>query len=677
MISYISSAITQAVSNIVELSKKIVDEKSKGAISAVGNSSHTIGKPSSLNISDEQWSKIPDSQRANIVSNYSEGINRYSYQSINKQKDNNSADFSSYSSGIIGNKFATSTKNAEKIVDSYNNSNKNNANKGVKISSTSAGVSSVSTLAGYKGKTSNVSGSSTSSSGSKNVNSVPTLAGYKGKTSTVSSSSTSSGSKNLNNTATNTVYNGKPSNVSITSKPSTGSNNLNRIPTGAGYNGTTRAVINHNSSSNAQNNSSNSINNRPTASGSTGVNSTPTRPGYVGRSTAGFSSSTPGFSGCGDNLVGSTFNINSAASLPGYRGNDYDYHKFDVDTSSMMLTEEVEATAAGGSSFNTNIFGLEKNVGYENYDYEKLQNDDLQFFDEDSFTYVLGPNDRNEGILVKDNNVYIDNTDPNNPVYKRYNPETKQLSNISIFDNENVDSRQYGVDQMDWYEDFDELINDEFIWNELQRVHPVSEFKSEDEAMEFYEKYLHNNNCGYAAATNAIFTYFEGRENEFEDTFGFPMYKVDNKGNLDFNYEYLQLLYYDYVNPKIGKSADSKVQVNGLEKFLGQYGIKLDKSSLDSIDKILPKEDVKVNKKLKEDFDKNDSIFIGVSGYDLYDMEGHMIAENCEGHAMTVVGFTNDGYPIVSSWGSQYVVDINGSNYSKKNFCDVAQYKFS
>ena len=51
---------------------------------------------------------------------------------------------------------------------------------------------------------------------------------------------------------------------------------------------------------------------------------------------------------------------------------------------------------------------------------------------------------------------------------------------------------------------------------------------------------------------------------------------------------------------------------------------------------------------------------ISVQGYDMYDEDGNLFLEEVPCHAMEIVDFTEDGKPIVSSWGNRYTLDING-----------------
>ena len=148
----------------------------------------------------------------------------------------------------------------------------------------------------------------------------------------------------------------------------------------------------------------------------------------------------------------------------------------------------------------------------------------------------------------------------NNDTISKYTEQLidENLEHVSIFDYENINSRQYGANQNDFKTNFNNLINDPEIWNEMQYYFPINAFETEYEAMFVYRKYfdlISDCGCGYAAATNFIFRLFEGKEEEFYETFGFPMYTQKNN-YIDFNYEILMLNFFNYHNLMLNKSCD-------------------------------------------------------------------------------------------------------------------------
>ena len=124
----------------------------------------------------------------------------------------------------------------------------------------------------------------------------------------------------------------------------------------------------------------------------------------------------------------------------------------------------------------------------------------------------------------------------------------KSLSNI--FNEQNNLTGQYGTNQLDFYYHFNNLIKDPLILDEVQKYFPRNKFDSDEEAMFFYNKYfkvIADCGCGYTAVINSIFEYFNGREEDFLNTFNFPMYNMYNDNKIDYNYELLVLKFFNYV----------------------------------------------------------------------------------------------------------------------------------
>ncbi len=170
--------------------------------------------------------------------------------------------------------------------------------------------------------------------------------------------------------------------------------------------------------------------------------------------------------------------------------------------------------------------------------------------------------------------------------YKRYDPKTMEYNDISIFDEENIESHQYGANQIALYENFDNLIKDPLILKEVLKYFPKSElvdYIGDEDTYDFYRSYFYVitcSGCGYAAGTNLTFRLFEGREDEFKETFGFPMYKVTGKDKIDFNYELFMLKFFNYSVIDRGNKKDT---VRDLA-IKHMYKSKLDKMKQDDKD---------------------------------------------------------------------------------------------
>ena len=165
------------------------------------------------------------------------------------------------------------------------------------------------------------------------------------------------------------------------------------------------------------------------------------------------------------------------------------------------------------------------------------------------------------------------NNNENNPIYQRYDDETNEYSVISIFDDRNALSNQYGASQRAFDEQyFYRLLNDDLIAEELNNQLSKLKFNSLEHAQLFYKFYfttISECGCGYAAATDFVFQLFEGREEEFYKKFGFPMYTVDYQ-YLDFNYELFMLKFFNYY---VNKSNSFNDLVNYVNRKVYEYKI--------------------------------------------------------------------------------------------------------
>lgn len=264
--------------------------------------------------------------------------------------------------------------------------------------------------------------------------------------------------------------------------------------------------------------------------------------------------------------------------------------------------------------------------------------------------------------------------------YYRYNPDTKEIKNISIFDEENIRTLQYGAKQEN-FKNYMLLMHNNEIVEEMERYYPRSAFETDDDYWYFIGRYFNiiaETGCGYSASINTIFKEYEGKEDEFRDIFGFDMYDTDNvTGKINFNYELMFLKYFNYCNAgkytlkEMGDSAGVSIKddykepasltsanIKNFDDFLKkEFGVKckIKKCKIpDSVDK----NDEGINNYLHQQFDENDYIEYCGTGWELYTMDGKLDDGRGTGHSLTIVGFTDDNYPIVSSWGKKYVLHI-------------------
>ena len=157
----------------------------------------------------------------------------------------------------------------------------------------------------------------------------------------------------------------------------------------------------------------------------------------------------------------------------------------------------------------------------------------------------------------------------------------------------------------------------------------------------------------------------------------------------------MQLLYYDYTVPEVMKSqlgddyvlnpsnviglnytyTSTEDRAVNLKNFLSDYGVDISVDIDDGINSNtgpnsfgsysyfsnadgVSNEVLNLHSKINSQ--NSDVTIIGCKGFDLYDMNGELAYKDYEGHAMTITGYTEKGEPIVSTWGEQYVLSING-----------------
>jgi len=184
---------------------------------------------------------------------------------------------------------------------------------------------------------------------------------------------------------------------------------------------------------------------------------------------------------------------------------------------------------------------------------------------------------------------------------------------------------------------------------------------------------------------NTAFVYFDGREDEFKKAFGFDMYDANGEPNynellVDFycsqdNHNKKSFLFWswDTVDTKedwywkdtdndgiddtydeFGYGTTPKQREYRWEQYCNEHGINVD-----------VKNNINVTHSNFEELSKKGMITISSAHFNLYDMNGNLVYKDVGSHCMTLTGFTDDGKYIVSSWGSQYILDPAGIDYSK------------
>ncbi|MEE3494403.1 MAG: hypothetical protein VZR06_04530 [Butyrivibrio sp.] len=250
------------------------------------------------------------------------------------------------------------------------------------------------------------------------------------------------------------------------------------------------------------------------------------------------------------------------------------------------------------------------------------------------------------------------------------------------------------------------------------KKHPGYENYSEIEIYNLLKK-IEEHGCSFVANTNVIFNSYIGREEEFEKTFGFPMYAQ----NGDLNYDMLLVDYYIKTQDKVFLDCEEsgKAYIGTFlnyyddhpDEFYAKYGESFrDRNgdisenarqyAFDEYDKLINSGETvaefndaggahpntKANKMdyyckehginmdcipISETPNCSDIDFYLSNGYTVLFSSSEFTLENEDGskyssghvyggHAMTITGTTEDGRYIVSTWGIKLYFDPNDNN---------------
>ena len=182
--------------------------------------------------------------------------------------------------------------------------------------------------------------------------------------------------------------------------------------------------------------------------------------------------------------------------------------------------------------------------------------------------------------------------------------------------------------------------------------------------MSDYLRKLNNEGCGYVALVNAFFSSYTGTEEEFLAAFGFPMYITDIDGNPAYNFDamlidlyastdnHVSFLGIDIVNPFEDLFDPSGTTPGSREYRLSSY-LEAHGMSAKFQNNIAPS---------AENFNKyhnQGELILRVNPVVFEDAHGNTVTNMTGGHAITITGVASDGRLIVSSWGSEYYVNLD------------------
>ncbi len=188
---------------------------------------------------------------------------------------------------------------------------------------------------------------------------------------------------------------------------------------------------------------------------------------------------------------------------------------------------------------------------------------------------------------------------------------------------------------------------------------------------------LEKEGCGYVALTNTFFSQYDGTPEEFEEIFGFPMYKDDGSLNhdalitdfycatdnhtsklfilgsrrgfglkIDLGYDFRDDGEDSENDGAYGTTPDSREY--RWEMYMQQHGIDVNVETLKNF--------------TIDDYNTESAdgyIIVEASNTYLYPIPNHksFIFPGDGMHCMTVTGTTEDGWFIVSSWGEKWYLD--------------------
>lgn len=202
-----------------------------------------------------------------------------------------------------------------------------------------------------------------------------------------------------------------------------------------------------------------------------------------------------------------------------------------------------------------------------------------------------------------------------------------------------------------------------------------------------YLKKMNNEGCGYVALANSVFVYYQGREQDFENAFGYSMY--NKKGDLNYNLLIADIYSsmdnrsggkydkyadynsaidgdkenYDPWNDASGRGSDPDNYQEYLDSFMFDKGVNSKVTFLGT--------DTMNADELKDHTTNRESVLLGFFDGNIYYENGKVAQYIDGGHGMIVTGITEDGKYIVSSWGGKYIIDPNDGK------CELYTIKYS
>lgn len=199
-----------------------------------------------------------------------------------------------------------------------------------------------------------------------------------------------------------------------------------------------------------------------------------------------------------------------------------------------------------------------------------------------------------------------------------------------------------------------------------------------DEEIEDLLVKLNSEGCGYVAFANIIVDEYRRKEDEFEDTFGFPLFLENRSGTTYVNYNRLILdlycasdnhrrvwnmwqnhdVYDEEEDPSatVGWGTTMDDRVYRFERYMSGYGrnVKIRNIKCDVSE---------VYRKCEEEARQGNRVIISTCPVRMEDAKGEPVQMD-GGHAMVVTGLADDGRIEVSSWGELYYISPEESDFT-------------
>ena len=185
-------------------------------------------------------------------------------------------------------------------------------------------------------------------------------------------------------------------------------------------------------------------------------------------------------------------------------------------------------------------------------------------------------------------------------------------------------------------------------WDLLRDLREYFPNMSVFEAFRYFSR-LNSVGCGYVALANTLFMEYANRPQDFERTFGYPMFKDG-----DLNYDRLILDIYATTDKAgfndrddglpNGTVDDSRAHI--VEHFLRDKGVDVETEANADV---TPENFLEIS-------ENGGYVILGYRHGNMYDENGNRYYID-GGHAITVTGITEDGRYIVSSWGEKYYIN--------------------